>query len=74
MPEPSFSADEWVTCAATLIGLPIAPEYRAGVVANFERIQDVAQLVLDFPLPETIETAPTFNPQSSHHRLDVPLS
>ncbi len=34
----------------------------ASVVENFERIQAIAQPVLDFPLPDTLEAAPRFEP------------
>ncbi|PMB18562.1 DUF4089 domain-containing protein, partial [Fischerella thermalis] len=36
--------------------------YRDGVVANFERIRVIAQLVNSFPLPDDIEVAPVFEP------------
>jgi hypothetical protein len=45
-----------------VLDLPIAPEYRPGVIANLERTATIAQLVLDFPLPETIKPAPFFQP------------
>lgn len=48
--------------AAELINLSIPPEYLPGVVANFEQIQKIAQLVTEFPLPAAIEPAPTFKP------------
>jgi len=47
---------------AALIGLPLDPEYRPGVATNFERLQAIAQLVMEFPLPDTIEAAPVFEP------------
>ncbi|MEO1378485.1 MAG: DUF4089 domain-containing protein, partial [Cyanobacteria bacterium J06635_10] len=33
-----------------------------GVIENFERIQVIAKLVNQFPLPEDIEAAPVFEP------------
>ncbi len=53
---------ECVDRIAALIGLPISPEHHPGVVTNFERIQAIAQLVMEFSLPETIEAAPVFEP------------
>lgn len=53
---------DYVEQTATLINLPLDPNYRPGVIANFERIAAIAQLVNEFPLPETIEIAPTFDP------------
>ena len=47
---------------AAFIGLPLDPEHRPGVVTNFERIQAIAQLVMEFPLPEKIAAAPAFEP------------
>jgi Protein of unknown function (DUF4089) len=53
---------EWVDQMAALVGLPLCPEHRPGVVENFERIRAVAQLVTAFPLPEAVESAPIFEP------------
>jgi Protein of unknown function (DUF4089) len=53
---------EYVDLMAAVVGLPLYPGHRSGVVANFERIQTIAQLVMDFPLPETVEAAPVFEP------------
>jgi len=47
---------------AGLMELPLQPEHRPGVVDNFARIQAIAQLVMEFPLPEEIEAAPVFEP------------
>ncbi|MBD1823266.1 DUF4089 domain-containing protein [Cyanobacteria bacterium FACHB-DQ100] len=56
------NANEFVEIMAEAVGLPIPAEYRESVVANMERIHTVAQLVLEFPLPEEIEAAPVFEP------------
>ena len=53
---------ESVESIALLIGLPLDPAYRLGVVANFERIQAIAHLVMEFPLPDESEAAPVFEP------------
>ena len=53
---------ECIDRIASLVGLPLNPDHRLGVVANFERIQAIAQLVMEFPLPEEIESAPVFEP------------
>jgi hypothetical protein len=58
-PDPTAYVDQ----AAALIGLPIPPDYHQSVVENFERITQVAQLVLEFPLPEETEIAPVFEPE-----------
>ncbi|MEQ9670586.1 DUF4089 domain-containing protein [Coleofasciculus sp. G2-EDA-02] len=62
MTKESFDVGEYVDRMAELIDLPIDPEYRFGVVDNLTRIAAIAQLVNDFPLPDTIEAAPIFEP------------
>lgn len=58
---PSSWAD-YVDQAATVINLPIQPEHQPGVIENFERIQAIASLVNEFPLPDHLEIAPVFEP------------
>lgn len=62
MTETTKALDEYVDRTAQAIDLPLAPEYRPGVVENFVRIAAIAQLVTEFPLPDTIEPAPVFEP------------
>lgn len=57
-----FDAEAYVDAAAALIGLPIDPEHRPGVVLNLERIAQMAALVLEYPLPDEAEPAPVFRP------------
>jgi hypothetical protein len=47
---------------AALVDLPMHSEQQSRVVAEFARITAIAQLVMDFPLPETVEAAPVFEP------------
>lgn len=47
---------------AHLIDLPLLPSHRIGVIENFARIAQVAALVLEFPLPDSIEPDFTFEP------------
>jgi hypothetical protein len=58
----SENIPELVDRLSQYLDLPIAPDYRPGVIANLERTAAIAQLVLDFPLPEAIEPAPVFQP------------
>jgi hypothetical protein len=51
-----------VDTVSASIGLPIAPEYRQGVIDNFARIAMVAGIVLAFPLDDEAEPAPRFEP------------
>jgi hypothetical protein len=53
---------EYVRYTALMMSLPIDNEYYQGVVENFQRISFIAQLVNEFPLPENVEAAPTFEP------------
>lgn len=52
----------YVDQMAIALALPIAPEYRLGVIDNVARIATIAQLVLEFPLPDEIVAAPVFEP------------
>ena len=58
----AFNPAEYVEQMAVVLDLPIAPEHQLGVVENFARIQAIAQLVNEFPLPDRIEVAPVFEP------------
>ena len=60
MSDSVFDAEAYVDAAAALIGLPIDPAHRPGVVLNLERIAQMAALVMAFPLPDEIEPAPVF--------------
>jgi len=55
-----FDVGEYVDLMALLVDLQLRDEYRDGVVENFERIQAIAQVVNEFPLPDNIEAAPVF--------------
>ena len=52
----------YVDQMAVLIDLPIPPDCREEVVANVIRTKAIAQLFLDFPVPDDVEIAPTFDP------------
>jgi 1-carboxybiuret hydrolase subunit AtzG-like protein len=62
MSDSAFDAEQYMKNAAAAIGLSIAPEHRAGVIANLERLATVARLVTEFSLPEDGEAAPVFRP------------
>lgn len=59
----SLDLDTLVSLMSQLIDLPIAPEYRPGVMANLARTQQIAQLVMEFSISDEIEVAPTFTPE-----------
>lgn len=60
--EKEFDVDEYVDLMALLVNLRLRDEYRDGVVANFERIKAIAQVVNSFELPDDVEAAPIFEP------------
>jgi hypothetical protein len=62
MADEPFDAEAYVDAAARLIGLPIDPAHRPGVVLNLERIAQMAALVMAFDLPEETEPAPVYTP------------
>ncbi|MBW4612880.1 MAG: DUF4089 domain-containing protein [Desmonostoc vinosum HA7617-LM4] len=57
-----FNVGEYVDWMGLLLDLRLQDEYRDGVVANFERIMALANLVNEFSLPEDVEVAPVFEP------------
>ncbi|MBN3948538.1 MAG: DUF4089 domain-containing protein [Nostoc sp. NMS7] len=62
MRREEFDVGEYVDQMGLLLDLELRDEYRDGVVANFERIRAITNLVNEFPLPEDIEVAPVFQP------------
>ena len=62
MAEQSFDIEAYIDPAAALVGLPIDPAHRPGIVLNLGRIAEMAALVMAFPLPDDIEPAPVFGP------------
>jgi hypothetical protein len=59
---PPVNLEPLVDQLAQLIGLPLAPEHRPGVLANFDRTATIAQMVMEFPLGDEVEVAPIFQP------------
>jgi hypothetical protein len=62
MADQPVDHEAYVDAAAALIGLPIDPAHRPGVIVNLERIAQMAALVMEFALPEEAEPAPVFRP------------
>ena len=48
--------------AAKALGLPIAPEYRANVLLNYERSLMIARPLLEVELDDELTPAPVFRP------------
>jgi len=62
MPEQEFDPETYVDASAALVGLPIDPAHRPGVILNLERLAQLAALVMEFPLTDEAEPAPVFRP------------
>lgn len=59
---PDSDVETYVDLAAAAVGLAIAPDHRPGVIVNFRRTAEIADLVTEFPIPDAIEAAPVFRP------------
>ncbi|WP_414564388.1 MULTISPECIES: DUF4089 domain-containing protein [unclassified Anabaena] len=62
MVSKNFDVVTYVEQMALLLDLQLTDAEHDGVVENFAKIQAIAQLVNEFPLPEDIEAAPVFKP------------
>jgi hypothetical protein len=56
----AIDIERYVAAAAQAQGLTLEAEQLQRVVTVFTRNADLAKLVLDFNLPETVEPAPVF--------------
>lgn len=62
MSEPADIAQTYLEQAARLLNLPYTPQAEDGVLRAFKVNQRLAQSLLDFELPDTLEPAPVFRP------------
>jgi hypothetical protein len=61
----ALTADQvaaYADTASKVLDLTIPEAYRAGVIANLERLFQLGDLAMSFPLPDDIEVAPVFRP------------
>lgn len=58
----SVDPTDYVHATASLVDLSLDPNNVPSIVTNFARIEAIAELVLEFPLPDNIEAAPIFEP------------
>ena len=58
----AIDIERYVAAAAQAQGLTLEAEQLQRVVTVFTRNADLAKLVLEFDLPETVEPAPIFTP------------
>jgi Protein of unknown function (DUF4089) len=52
----------YVIQTASLMDLDLKDEYRNGVVTNFQKVEAIAKLVNEFPLPEDVQVVTKFEP------------
>ena len=62
MKNQNMNIKEYIEQTSLIIDLTIDPEFMPGVVDNVTRMAEIATLVTEFELPETIEAAPIFKP------------
>ena len=64
MGKNEFDCGEYVDQMMLLLDWNLPDEYRGSVVENFQRIEAIARLVNEFSLPDDVEIAPVFEPES----------
>lgn len=57
-----FNAMEYIQQTSKLLNMQIQDEYQNGVINNLQIIQQIAEMVNQFSLPEEIEISPVFEP------------
>ena len=60
--DPPFEVAAYVDQMTRLLELSVPEAIRPQVAENFAQMQAIAQPVLEFELPDTIEPAPVFEP------------
>jgi hypothetical protein len=60
--EDKLDVGRLVDEAAKAIGLPIAEQYRANVIVNYERSLLIARPLLEVELGDELTSAPVFRP------------
>jgi Protein of unknown function (DUF4089) len=65
VPQTSESLGRYVQETAATMGVSITPEDLPAVIAVFANLARVAQPLLAFALPDTVEPAPTFSARST---------
>lgn len=62
MSKDDFDAAAFMAQAAAAMGLEIEESWKPAVIDNLQRSRQIAQAVLDFPLPDDVEPASSFKP------------
>ncbi len=61
---PAFDCNAYLDAVSQAHGLNLTGERRAEVLVQLQRIHGMAQSVLEFPMDDHVEPAPTFLPTS----------
>ena len=56
----SNELDAWLDANAALLGITVAPQWRDAIRLHLRITRDMAQCVLEFPLPDEADPAPVF--------------
>ncbi|MBP0464438.1 DUF4089 domain-containing protein [Roseomonas sp. PWR1] len=62
MPDPDPDADALIDALLPSTGIPMDPAWRPAVAANLRVAAAIAKALRDFPLPDSVEPAPVFEP------------
>ncbi|HEY2617731.1 MAG TPA: DUF4089 domain-containing protein [Acetobacteraceae bacterium] len=53
--------DTWLDANAALLGITIEPEWRDAIRLHLRITRDMAQRILEFPLPDDADPGPVFH-------------
>ncbi len=62
MSAPVFDAEAYARSMLAVLGLEAEPAWLPGIVMNLQRTEELARLVLEFPLEDGEEPAPVYTP------------
>ena len=62
MSDREIDVESFVDTAAGLLGIDLTAESRPVVISHFEIAANMAQFVMEFPLPDEAEPAPVYTP------------
>lgn len=62
MSKDAFDAEAFLDATTAAMGLTVDPAWRPAVLDNLQRSRQIAQAVLNFPLPDDVEPASIFRP------------
>jgi len=62
MSADDFDAQAMIEAMSAFLKMPVAADYRPGVIANLKTAHAIAQAVLAVELPDEVEPAPVFSP------------